>query len=352
MQHLSLTFILLLLAHPPTPASEPHGAVLMYHRFGEAQYPGSSIRTEQFQAQLDYLQHEGFTIWPLRRLLEAVFSHRTIPDKTVALTVDDAYLSLYENAFPLIRARRIPLTIFISTDAVDHGLGGYMSWSQMREMQRHGVDFANHGASHTHLHRRDEGEDTVVWRERVRRDILQAEARIETELGNQGMKLFAYPFGEFSCALSTLVREMAYTAFGQHSGPIGPRSRREALPRFPMNERFAEPGAFAVKVASLPLPLTGQSLRDPRLQGNNPPLLTLELAPGYESLSDDIRCFLGTGYPLKTVSRHPGGITVQATSALPPGRSRYNCTAPTGNGRYYWFSQPWQNGPDAADPGH
>jgi peptidoglycan/xylan/chitin deacetylase (PgdA/CDA1 family) len=353
MYPLLLSFMLFLYTAPSAMASEPpHGVVLMYHRFGEDQYPSTSIRLEQFRAQLDYLRYEGFTIWPLRRLLDAVFRNKPVPDKTVALTVDDAYLSLYKNAYPLIKEYQIPLTVFISTDAVDRGQSGYMSWAQMREMQRLGVDFANHSASHTHLHRRQEGEDAAAWRKRVKRDILHAEQRIKTELGAQGMKLFAYPYGEFSCTLGKLVRDMGYTAFGQHSGAFGPMSRRAALPRFPMNERFADLEEFALKAASLPLPLAGQALHDPRLKGENPPVLRLGLAPGYEVLSDDIRCFLGSGAPLKTISQHPGGITVQAASALPSGRSRYNCTAPAGSGRFYWFSQPWQNGPDAADPDH
>jgi hypothetical protein len=145
---------------------------------------------------------------------------------------------------------------------------------------------------------------------------------------------------------------MGFIGLGQHSGAIGPQSRREALPRFPINEQFAALDKFAIKVASLPLPLARQLPQEPQLTGDNPPSLTLELAPGHEALSERIACFLGNGTPLEIVAHHPGSITVRAVSALRPGRSRYNCTAPAGDGRYYWFSQPWLNGPDAADPDH
>ena len=112
-----LLLLLLLLTTLALPASEPpaHGVVLMYHRFGEERYPTTNIRLEQFKAQLDYLQREGFTIWPLRRMLDAIFNGGDIPDKTVSLTVDDAYLSVYTHAFPILRQRALPMTCLLYT---------------------------------------------------------------------------------------------------------------------------------------------------------------------------------------------------------------------------------------------
>jgi peptidoglycan/xylan/chitin deacetylase (PgdA/CDA1 family) len=323
----------------------------MYHRFEENRYPSTNIRLRQFEAQLDYLAQEGFTVWPLRRLLDAIFSGKAVPDKTVALTVDDAYLSVYRHAYPLVRERGLPLTVFVSTDAVDRSQRGYMSWAQMREMQRHGIDFANHGAAHLHLHEQQQGEDEKAWRQRVAADIRRAQRRLDSELGEQGMKLLAYPFGEFNCALGKLVREMGSLGLGQHSGAIGPLSRREALPRFPINEQFAALEKFAIKAASLPLPVASQRPREPQLGETNPPALTLQLAAGYGELAARTTCYLGDGTPLEVLERGAARLTVRAASPLRQGRSRYNCTAPAGNGRYYWFSQPWSNGPDAADPG-
>jgi len=350
MRRLLLTLLLLTPAILQA-APSAHGVVLMYHRFEENRYPTTSIRMTQFEAQLDYLQHNGFTIWPLRRLLDAIFNGQEVPDKTVALTVDDAYLSVYQHAYPLIRKRGIPLTVFVSTDAVDNPHpNGYMSWTQMREMARHGIDFANHSTNHGHLQDRREGEDKAAWKNRVMHNIRSAQKRIDTELGDQGIKLFAYPYGEFNCTLGKLVREMGYYGFGQQSGAIGPLSRREALPRFPINEHYAPLKQFADKVASLPLPVAKQHPRDPQLQGKNPPTLTLELANGEEGLSKRISCFLGSGARLAVLTQGSDSISVQARRPLRHGRSRYNCTAPAGKGRFYWFSQPWQNGPDATDP--
>lgn len=345
------TLLCLLLALPAL-ATEipPHGVVLLYHRFDEDRYPTTNIRMRQFEAQLDYLQQNGFTIWPLRRLLDAVLNQRTVPDKTIALTVDDAFLSVYQHAFPLIKKRHVPLTVFVSSGPVDNRMGGYMSWKQMREMQRHGVDFANHSTSHGHLQERREGEDESAWETRVAADITHAQQRIDAELGDQGTKLFAYPYGEFNCSLGKLVRKLGYTGISQSSGALGPLSRREAIPRFPINEHFSPLDTFSLKVASLPMPVVKQSPKEPTLQGENPPVLNLEFTSDSGTLGNRLKCYLGNGTPINVTALDDGHITVQASKPLRKGRSHYNCTVSTASGRYYWFSQPWQNGPDAADP--
>lgn len=346
---LLLTLILLL----PLAAigNSPHGVVLMYHRFDEERYPSTNITLEQFEAQLDYLQQEGFTIWPLRRFLSAILTNEEVPDRSVALTVDDAYLSVYEKAFPIAKQRKVPLTVFVSTDAVDHHLGGYMSWAQMREMAAHGIDFANHGASHDHLTEWREGEDEAGWAARVTQDIEGAQQRLDKELGAQRPLLFAYPYGEFDCALAKLVRKLGYLGLGQHSGAIGPLTPRDALPRFPINEHYAPLEQFADKVASLPLPVAEQHPRDTQIGENNPPTLELKIAPDEGPPVEAIRCYLGNGRPLQVEVVDKWSVRLSAQTPLRRGRSRYNCTAPAGKGRFYWFSQPWLNGPDASDPG-
>jgi len=348
MKRLLLPLLLLL---PLTAvAYPPHGVVLMYHRFEENRYPSTNIRIAQFTAQLDYLQQNGFTIWPLRKLLKAIHDGTSVPDKTIALTVDDAYESFYRHAYPVLKKRGIPLTVFVSTKSVDEKLPGYMSWQQMREMQKHSIDFANHGHAHLHLTHRKEGETKAQWQERVRGDIETAQSRLDTELGAQGQKMLAYPFGEYNSELAAMVQQMGYLAFGQQSGALGPHSDIRALPRFPINEHYAALDTFRVKAASLPLPLEKQVPWEPEIGENNPPALTLMLREQNAVTARQLHCFLGNGNPLAAEHRNKYSLTVQAGEKLGAGRSRYNCTASSGKGRFYWFSQPWFNGKDPKDP--
>lgn len=344
--------LIILLVACAARADTGHAVAFMYHRVGDDRFPSTNVTLEAFEAQLDYLERQGFTVWPLDRITEHLKSGRPLPDRTVAITIDDAYRSVFENAWPRLRARGWPFTVFVSTDPIDDGLRDYMSWDQMRSMQAAGVTFANHSASHDHLALRRPGESDDVWRTRVREDIGRAERRLREELGdsvNPG-RLFAYPFGEYSEALAELVSELGYTAFGQHSGALGVDADRSALPRYPINEHYSDLNDFAVKANSLPLPVRSMTPRDP-LVAENPPRLEVVLGKGEANL-DRLACYRGAKrLAIEWLDREQGRFAVRAAAPLPPGRDRYNCTAPHPSGRWYWFSQPWLVAPDETVPG-
>lgn len=337
----------LCLLGPVAAAAGQHAVVFMYHRFGDDRYPSTNVTIGQLEAHLDHLEGQNYRVWSLKRVVRHIRTGRPIPDRTVALTVDDAYASVYHEAFPRLRRRGWPFTVFVATDPVDRDLDGYLTWEQMREMQAAGVHFASHSASHDHLAVRRPGEDRKAWERRVRQDLERARRRLAEELGPRpdGPALFAYPYGEFDTALAELVRGMGYVAFGQHSGAVGPGSDRRALPRYPMAEAFAATEAFALKAASLPLPIAAVEPWDPAVD-ENPPRLELTLVPG-SARPERLRCYLG-GEPLTVEWLEPGRrLSVRADRPLAPPRSRYNCTAPGPQGRYYWYSHPWLIRPSA-----
>lgn len=334
----------------------PHAVVFMYHRFGEAEYPATNITPAQFEAQLEYLEAAHFRIWPLARIVDALQAGTPMPDRVAAITIDDAYRSVYEQAFPRLRERGWPFTVFVSTDAVDQGRPDVMSWEQMREMQRAGADFANHSTSHGHLWQPEAGEERDAWARRVRRDIEQAQARLQQELGtdtNTAPALFAYPYGEFDARLAALVRELGYIGIGQHSGALGAGSDFSALPRYPMAEAFADLEAFARKALSLPLPVSEVEPGDPRVGEPNPPVLELTLAPG-GYVAEGFDCYAsGQGRAeVQRLGERPLRYRIRARAPLPAGRARYNCTAPAArDGRWYWYSHPWIIPSEAAAAG-
>src|SRR5690242_14180857 len=83
------------------PAPVPsHAVVFIYHRFGDDRYPSTDTTTEQFQAQLDWLAANGYQVWPLPKIVHYLQQGKDIPDHVVAITVDDAFESFYQHAYP------------------------------------------------------------------------------------------------------------------------------------------------------------------------------------------------------------------------------------------------------------
>jgi len=123
---------LLLSAHPA--AAAEHCVVLQYHHVSEHTPGITSVTPQQFQAHLDYLQEHDFQVMRLSEVVQRLRNREALPENCVALSIDDAFRSAYAEAWPRVRRYGYPLTVFVSTAAVDRGAVAFMSWEQMREM--------------------------------------------------------------------------------------------------------------------------------------------------------------------------------------------------------------------------
>jgi peptidoglycan/xylan/chitin deacetylase (PgdA/CDA1 family) len=316
------------------PLDSEAAVVLQYHHVSDDTPASTSVSPARFEWHLEYIADQGFRVVPLQTLVDALSAGETFPDRVVAITFDDGYLSIHETAFPLLKRRGWPFTVFVNSEPHDRGQAGFMSWEQLRELARSGGTIANHTASHPHLLDRRDGQNEADWREWVESELSGAARRIEQEIGIAS-RLFAYPYGEFDEALLEIVAGLGYTGFGQQSGPLASHSDPRALPRFPMGGIYGDTEDFAVKVNSLPMPL----VETETVAGGIRPVWRLRPAPPLQA--SDLSCF-ASGQGRIPVTIDGEWALVQAPRTLPVGRSRYNCTAPSGDReRFYWESRAW-----------
>jgi peptidoglycan/xylan/chitin deacetylase (PgdA/CDA1 family) len=303
-------------------------SVFMYHRFGESDYAATNIRIDQFEAHLAEIASGEYHVAPLPDIIAAFESGLALPERTIALTIDDAFLSVYTEAWPRLKAAGVPFTLFVATDPVDAGQDDYMSWDQIRELVRAGVTIGSQTASHPHM--------PELSRTRNIAELEKSNLRFTQELGARPA-LFAYPFGEYGLAVRKAVVEAGFAAaFGQHSGVAYPGHDRFALPRFAMNETYGSPVRFKLAATALPLPVSDITPAD-TLIGENPPQFGFTVDAGVGGL-DKLAC-----YP-----RHENGpaqierlgerrFEVRMRLPFPRRRGRVNCTVPTSDGRWRWF---------------
>jgi len=327
------------------PAGAADSAVVLeYHHVSTDAPDSTRVTPSTFESHLDFLAEHGFTVWPLRRILRHLDEGEPVPDKTVALTFDDAYESVYTEAFPRLEKRGWPFTVFVSTDYIDRGYSNYADWDQLREMAGDGADLGNHSRSHPHLVRRRDGESRQQWLARVRAQVTGAQKRLEAETDG-AVKIFAYPFGEYTDAVEGLVRDLGFYGMGQQSGAVGAASDLAAAPRFPMATGFADMDQFATKVRSRALPAKVLA-PDSRLLDGEParPALRLRIPDGPYRLKQ-LACYAsGQGrMDLQWLDRSEGTVSVRPRKPLGPGRTKYNCTAPSSetSGVFYWYSYLW-----------
>jgi peptidoglycan/xylan/chitin deacetylase (PgdA/CDA1 family) len=316
-------------------------SVFVYHRFGDARYPSTNISLRTFAAQLEWLKSSDYQVLPLGDIVRRLKAGSDLPDRCAVLTVDDAYRTFLSGAMPLLRRFGYPATLFVSTDAV--GGEDFLSWGELRELSREGVEIGSHTASHGYLVNRRSGETREAWLARVRRDILKAQDVLKDKIGT-APRLFAYPYGEYSPEIVDLVRELGFEgAVGQQSGVVYRGSDPFVLPRFPMGGGYATLEGFREKAAMKALVLKVIAPASPIVDGENPPTLIVRISCPGADLSR-LRCFV-EGELEAAVSAdpdEPGRYRVRATHPLAGRRSKYTLTAPGHDGRsWYWFSQLW-----------
>lgn len=184
--------------------------ILCYHRVG----PGSSkmtISSARFEAQLDWLASNGYTVVTLDDVAAFMAGQAPLPDKAVAITFDDGYESVHRHAFPALRKRGMPATLFVYSDFI--GAGEALGWKQMDEMLRTGlIEIQAHSKSHRNLAERLPAESEAAYRARIDHELRHPRATIEKALGASGARVrhFAYPYGDANEAVLDAMRRNGY----------------------------------------------------------------------------------------------------------------------------------------------
>lgn len=319
--------------------------VFIYHRFGDARFPSTNIKINQFKAQIEYLKSRDFKFPSLDEVIEAQKTGVPLSGQNILITVDDGYASIRDKGWPLLKAAGIPMVLFVTTGPLDDGHSDYMSWDDLRRLKAEGVTIAHHGTGH--LHSIHAGVSTTI------RDYLKASMRFQEELG-EAPKIFAWPYGEFSPDLITAFKAGGVeAAFGQFSGPLATTSNLFALPRFPINEAYGDLDRFKLVANSYPLNLTITEPTTPLVAANSNPPSFKFFDDGSESRLPNMTCYPShSGTPIKPEEFDDGSFEITIDEPFPKGRHKVSCTlmrksgTSTSDPKWYWVSQPFFHFPE------
>jgi peptidoglycan/xylan/chitin deacetylase (PgdA/CDA1 family) len=185
----------------------------MYHavEVGEPSGYGYAVPVGQFERQLDTIRRAGFQTISLGQLFDGLDGKAPLPRKPIVLTFDDAYRSVYQVAWPLMRERAMTGTLFAVADHV----GGSNEWDQakglprlelmgvaeLKSMADAGWEIGSHGCKHLELAKVDENQQ--------RDEIFRSKSQLESLLGITP-EFYAYPHGSYTEPVKELLREAGY----------------------------------------------------------------------------------------------------------------------------------------------
>ncbi|MDC3068415.1 polysaccharide deacetylase family protein [Candidatus Pelagibacter sp.] len=299
---------------------------IMYHRFNEFKYPSTNISMDIFKKHVELILDANLTFYHPKDF-ENDFD---IPkkEKRILLTVDDAFQSFYDNAWPYLKKNQIPFVLFVSTEPV--GNKGYMNWEQIKEIERSEFGVIGHH-SHSHDYLIDKSEEIFL-------DDIKSSNQIFKEKLGYVPTLFSYPFGEYSGFMRDYISRNFKIAFGQHSGIIDVNKNKFELPRFPINEKYGEIKRFKSIINYYPLEYKNLEPQEKKLsKENNPPKFKVRFFDDQKNI-ENINCYSNEGdkwmkSKIRLVEKE---LTIEFREPFLPRRGRINCSV-NDNGKWRWF---------------
>jgi peptidoglycan/xylan/chitin deacetylase (PgdA/CDA1 family) len=222
----------------PEAVSAGGAPILLYHRFGPVVADSMTVTTPVFESHLKYLHETGYKIIPLRELLGMYFGSRVPADsRCVALVADDAHISVYTTALPLLKKYNAHMTLFVYPSAVSNASYA-MTWDQLRELKTTGLfDFQSHTYWHPNFKKERERLAPAEFEKFVHMQFTKSREKLEKELGVK-VDLLAWPFGIYDPWLMAKAAEAGYiAAFTIERHALSREDPPMALPRFLLTDK-------------------------------------------------------------------------------------------------------------------
>jgi peptidoglycan/xylan/chitin deacetylase (PgdA/CDA1 family) len=209
-------------------------SVLGYHDFSETQpETAMRIRTSKFRKQMETIRQLGITVISLQDFTAWKRGEKKIPEKSLLLTLDDGWKSVYTDAYPILREFGYPCTLYLYKNYVDGG-GKALTTPMIEEMFQHGITIGSHSVSHPY---------PITFKSHQKKGVDDYDAFLRKEMGESKRFLeakfktpvttYSYPGGYFTAEMLPLTREFGYThSFTVQAGKVKRSMPDEMLPRY------------------------------------------------------------------------------------------------------------------------
>ena len=207
--------------------------ILLYHRFGAEVADSMTVTTTRFESQLKYFMEQGYTVIPLRDLVDFHLGKKpSIPSRSLVMTADDGHKSVYTDMFPLLKKYHAPATLFLYPSALSNAPYA-MTWEHLKEMKATGLlDMQSHTFWHPNFKKEKRNLRTDEYESLVESQLRKSKMRLEKEF-NARVDMLAWPFGIYDEGLIRKATAAGYVAaFTMERRDAALSDNIMALPRY------------------------------------------------------------------------------------------------------------------------
>jgi peptidoglycan/xylan/chitin deacetylase (PgdA/CDA1 family) len=261
------------------PAARESIPGLCYHQILPKATGLFELSTEDFRKQLSLLKVRGYQSLNSQQLLD-ILTGKTQPiGKSVVITFDDGYKSVYEHAFPIMREYGFTGIACVYPEFLNSS--GGMSWNQLQELINASWSVEPHSYSHSDLSKIP---GSAAAREAFfQKEILGPKHTIESKLGNRVL-FMVWPYGIYTEETEAFAREHGFAgAMTVDGGASYPgldtfRVKRQVVYRTDTLEKFSIRVEMAALEIRNPSPRPGETVQTfqtmsceiPIMKGENP----------------------------------------------------------------------------------
>ena len=189
------------------PANSVRVPILMYHRVARRNDSLPEITRRltvdpaDFRRQMSWLVAHRFRTITHRELFDALFEHKTLPARPVLITFDDGYRNVLSEAAPVLDQLGLRATAYIITGRISNGDSSFLTWRQLRILEKRGFEIGSHTVSHHDL--RSLGDRALAA------ELTGSRQRLEQALGHP-VQWLAYPYGAHDARVVAAARRAGY----------------------------------------------------------------------------------------------------------------------------------------------
>lgn len=207
--------------------------ILCYHNLNPTRVGSMNMTPERFESQMKYLKDSGFTIIPLQEAVAYLQGKSSsLPTKSVVITADDGWKSVYTYMLPIVKKYNIPVTLFIYPQTISAGKNS-LTWDELKELKQTGLfDVQSHTYDHPNFKKAKQRMSSEKYGKYVANQLTKSKKILEEKL-NINVSLLAWPFGIYDSYLEQAAANAGYEmAFTIDYRPANRSFRPEAQPRF------------------------------------------------------------------------------------------------------------------------
>ncbi|MCF7832067.1 MAG: polysaccharide deacetylase family protein [Candidatus Marinimicrobia bacterium] len=180
--------------------------VLAYHKVTKQwEISFTMLYPHTFERQMRYLEKKGYVGKSLREYLADP------KDNYFVLTFDDAYESVYKNAFPLLKELGFTATVFVLTNYLGKNntwdftpgniFSRHMDAEQLKILHTAGWEIASHGENHRAM--------TGMHPDSLMRELKHSKEVLTSMIGDE-VETFCFPFGVYNAGVVAAAKASAY----------------------------------------------------------------------------------------------------------------------------------------------